>query len=209
MQESPTTNASAQSNVKPLQLPINQWPQGARPKTTNQHPANFNPSGDQSLQQSSSSSGSTITSGDDKYSDLQASNPSPDHDDFDVEGDSDDDRTLPVSEEKADTSSLSSIEILNMPSDDWRGDDISEHHEGLVYPAMQPLMSSSALSTHAGMWVCVGGVLNMSLDDWGGDDISGHHEGLVYPVMQPLMSSSALSTHAGMWVCVGCVCGVY
>ena len=90
-----------------------------------------------------------------------------------------------------------------MSSDDWRGDDISDHHEGLLYPVIQPLMSSSALSTHTGMWACVwGGVLNMSSDDWRGDDISDHHEGLEYPVIQPLMSSSALSTHTDMWVCV-------
>ena len=35
-----------------------------------------------------------------------------------------------------------------------------------MYPVMQPLMSSSALSTHTGMWVC-GGVLNMPSDDGG------------------------------------------
>ena len=47
------------------------------------------------------------------------------------------------------------VGVVYMPSDDWRGEDISEHHEGLVCPVMQPLMPSSALSAHTGMFVCV------------------------------------------------------
>ena len=139
---------SSNSNIDPnLQVPINHWPQGARPKTTNQHlPANQ--SLEQSLQQSSSS-GSTLT--EDPPQRIVSPNNDEDEE-FDEDTDDDEvDKMLAgrIPDEKADTSSMSSIEILNMPaSNEW---DVGEdRHQERLPVMMEPLMCSSALSVDTG-----------------------------------------------------------
>ncbi|XP_072038123.1 LOW QUALITY PROTEIN: uncharacterized protein [Amphiura filiformis] len=142
---SSTQSTDSNASPHPQQLPTNQWPQGARPKTTNLHgsPANYLPG--QSLQQSSSS-GSTLTE-DTKQTGYQSPN-----DEDDVDTDEEVDKMLAgrISEEKADTSSMSSIEILNMPASDEMSDREEQLDVEEKYPIIQPLMSSSALCVEAG-----------------------------------------------------------
>lgn len=152
------------------QSPTNQRPLGARPKTKQQH--SLTPPPLPSTMEQSSSSGSTITAeevmeglrpnsspGQERSSprrsiqDITFEQDGQMDEDDDEEEDFEDTLSTEVSEEKADTSSMSSIEILSLPSEEWSGNAEHGQEDGVSVggnQVIQPMVSINAVNKDQG-----------------------------------------------------------